>query len=119
MNTLCVIKSILDCIIDSLFEECAVCYEDILKTNKLSCGHVIHLDCIYKSKKDTCPLCRRPLLLTKEQRSHIKIEDEDEVEGYEYFFELNNSFRSYHRVMVDIVFANAELLRARELLGRG
>ena len=46
MNTLCVIKSILDCIIDSLFEECAVCYEDILKTNKLSCGHVIHLDCI-------------------------------------------------------------------------
>lgn len=40
-------------------EDCACCYEPV--SNKLICGHYIHLKCICLSGKLECPICRTQL----------------------------------------------------------
>jgi hypothetical protein len=104
--------SIVDSILDSIFEECAVCYEYTLPTEKLSCGHRIHMDCIYKSGAAKCPLCRKQLLLNREQNSHFShVESEGTV-----FVQLIYYGSSYQQNILQLRNAHLELEEARTLI---
>jgi hypothetical protein len=112
-----VVDEILNEMIDSLFEECAVCYEDICINEKLSCGHLVHIECIYKSKKTTCPLCRTELILTENQRSLIeKDEDEDEDEIFVELMYPPQYRNTYYSHIIELTIAQLELINAHEMI---
>lgn len=71
--------------------ECPVCFEEIVSTCPLSCGHWIHKKCVIRSGKTQCPMCRSHItnLTNKEiEQTHFYSkkyhqeriqEDEDEL----------------------------------------
>ncbi len=60
--------------------ECAICYEEIGKTNQCvtPCGHAFCFKCMIKSfqTNDTCPMCRTTYL-EKDECLHLDTDDEE------------------------------------------
>lgn len=44
-----------------MVDTCPVCYDEISKSETLSCKHKIHAKCIVNSGKAVCPICRAKL----------------------------------------------------------
>lgn len=53
-------------------EECPVCVEEISITDRLSCGHWVHMECVAKSMKAECPVCRHHVRVTKQIKERIQ-----------------------------------------------
>ncbi|EGR30279.1 hypothetical protein IMG5_136090 [Ichthyophthirius multifiliis] len=66
------------------FQQCLVCFEDIIIHSISKCGHVLCKNCFQYSilQNKNCPMCRTSLTL--EELTEIIIEDDDFVQPKEY-----------------------------------
>lgn len=65
------------------YEECPICYDDMQRKVKLSCGHSFCISCLQNTDNDSCPLCR-------ERTNHIYREREVGIQVLSYMMEFNS-----------------------------
>lgn len=79
------------------YEKCNICYNSMLKTYNLSCGHSVCNDCIDKIRNFNCPMCRKEIkgkIITDE--IYAKILQNQENDNYEEEMENYRAANDIH-----------------------
>ena len=75
--------------------DCPICFENITPgSEKIECGHQVHMACLQQQFKPECPLCRKTLQIKvfgKPPECNIEyveqeIQEEEDIEPEEIYF---------------------------------
>lgn len=83
-------------------EECSICFQDMLATISLPCGHTIHAPCLlrwwYEQPHNAfqCPMCRAAttgcyMVLTKEEKQPLRYYRKDDADAPAIMISANDT----------------------------